>query len=378
MTNPAQAQNSKPKLNTTFTAIPQNLINSTTWQNLSGNAIKVYITLRSYSNGEYKPCWPGINRLIQHTGLSRNTLIKCLKELEIYNLIEIVQTHNRTNLYQFKLDYDKSKIFQKEDQSSQLKIPDFEESNFENQMSNSEQEMSKFDNKIQILNSNKKQEQETRTTNKQQDNSINKNNNNDNVVVVVDVNDDSKTNHEIVKIEEEVKSRLDIDKVKSFSKKTGIQYHILIWLLYKYKISSERLNILEIALDSEKYRIKNKGGFIRRAIEEDWPFQEISNELNRKQKAKEDKLKQKRKIKQEQIKEVERKKKNEQIDKHQNDVLSKFQIEYPKKYKEFKQEIQKDIFNSLGLQEGILFEKICNGRLYEKACTILEIAQRKE
>ena len=364
MINSAQSRNSELSFNSAFTAIPQELINSTTWQNLSGNAIKVYMTLRSYSNGEYKPCWPGISRLITHTGLSRNTLIKCLRELETFGLIETVQQNNRSNLYKFIFQYDQTETFPAEENAIQLSISDSSGSFSDTSMSNS-------DNRIQILNSNKKQEQKTRTRDKQQNNNINNN-------VGAVVNDNHKTDHEIVEIEKEVKSKLDIDHVKSFSKKTGIQYHVLIWLLYKYKVSSERLKILELALDREKHRIKNKGGFIRRAIEEEWPFQEIANELNRKQKAKEHKLKQKQKCKQEQMKEVERKKKDEQIDRHRNEVLTRFKKQEPHNFQEFKQEIQQDIFSSLGLKEGVLFEKVCTGRLYEKACLKMGIKPLKE
>jgi hypothetical protein len=89
------------KKNNTFTIVDNHILESEIFINLSPAACKLYLLLRKYSDFKYKPCWPGLRELSRATGLSLPTLMKCVTELEVASLIQVAKGKNNKNIYKF-------------------------------------------------------------------------------------------------------------------------------------------------------------------------------------------------------------------------------------------------------------------------------------
>lgn len=61
--------------------------NKVSGANVSSSSRTVYRALLHYANRETWSCFPSIKTIANDTGMSRSTIMRCLKELEQENLI---------------------------------------------------------------------------------------------------------------------------------------------------------------------------------------------------------------------------------------------------------------------------------------------------
>ena len=61
--------------------------NKVSGANVSSSSRTVYRALLHYANRETWSCFPSIKTIAKDTGMSRSTIMRCLKELEKENLI---------------------------------------------------------------------------------------------------------------------------------------------------------------------------------------------------------------------------------------------------------------------------------------------------
>lgn len=72
---------------------------------LSTNAKVVHMAIKTY----YPNAYPSIELLMKHTGLSRSSVIRAIKELETKGYLKVVRVKGRSNRYEmhyFPLDPD--------------------------------------------------------------------------------------------------------------------------------------------------------------------------------------------------------------------------------------------------------------------------------
>jgi len=87
-----------------FTQVPNDLITSI---GLSASAKVVYMTVSMHANNMTRSAFPGINRIAYESGMSRNTVIKAIKELETQGWLEVTRERtpkgdNEVNHYHVK------------------------------------------------------------------------------------------------------------------------------------------------------------------------------------------------------------------------------------------------------------------------------------
>ena len=93
------------------------------WAELSEAAKAVYPMLGIHTDGSFKPVFPSLSRLTKLTGLSRQGVLNGLRDLESHGLIAIRsgRSHtkgkgNRTNIYEFSFQYAGSTLVNQVDQ----------------------------------------------------------------------------------------------------------------------------------------------------------------------------------------------------------------------------------------------------------------------
>lgn len=74
------------------------LIRNKTWAKLSASATKLYPVIKSFINHQSGSAFPSIDTLEEFSGLSRPSIIKALKELEVEGLL-IKSTNGRNSNY---------------------------------------------------------------------------------------------------------------------------------------------------------------------------------------------------------------------------------------------------------------------------------------
>lgn len=300
----------------TFTMVDDQLIASKTWQQLSGNAVKLFITLRSYSNGKYKSVWPSIDRLVEHAGISRNTITRCLSELVNLGLIKIEERERQMKTFHFNFEYDKSPIFKKQ---AKLELIKTNPSNSDMQLSNLESSDQDSRGTCQNSRKNNKQESETRIHKQQH---------------VAPVNT-------LLLGKLATKADIPIDKIKS-------------WIKDK-PIGEEQLKGILEALSSNR-KIKNPAGFVRKAITEDWDLQPTKPKQRPRPK-----------------KQPRQKMTPSKIDPHREQVFEQVKSSDPDQLVAFYSEIQNALTqDDLALGESAK-QRIVDYRVYHKACESLGV-----
>ena len=87
MTKKEQAQTELFKTDVSWFHIFKELIRNKTWARLSGSATKLYPVIKAYINHQSGSAFPSIDTLQEYSGLSRASVIKALKELEVEGLL---------------------------------------------------------------------------------------------------------------------------------------------------------------------------------------------------------------------------------------------------------------------------------------------------
>ncbi len=80
-----------------FVAIPLRLM--THGQYLTPEAKWLYATLRSFTNNKTDRTFPGYEKIIQRSGLNRNSVAKALKELEHFHWIGKTKNFGKSSDY---------------------------------------------------------------------------------------------------------------------------------------------------------------------------------------------------------------------------------------------------------------------------------------
>lgn len=86
----------------TFTPIPNQLLDAEAFSKLSPAAFKVYAVLRRHSGVDNRPVWPSRERIARLAGMSVSHVKRCLKELETANLIEREERHRQSTIIHFQ------------------------------------------------------------------------------------------------------------------------------------------------------------------------------------------------------------------------------------------------------------------------------------
>lgn len=91
------------------TQVPNNMLSDS---GLTPKDILIYATIKSHMNNKTRSCFPSINTIVKESGVSKSTVIKCIKNLENNNYFKI-KKKGRSNLYVFS-KYDKFEPFSEE------------------------------------------------------------------------------------------------------------------------------------------------------------------------------------------------------------------------------------------------------------------------
>jgi biotin operon repressor len=93
------AQSELFKTDTTWFHMFKEIIRNGTWARLSSNSKSLYPVIKAYINWESGAAFPSIDTLEQYSGISRPSVIKALKELEVEGLLIKQTTAGRHSNY---------------------------------------------------------------------------------------------------------------------------------------------------------------------------------------------------------------------------------------------------------------------------------------
>lgn len=98
--------------NNSYFKFMSDVIESETWAKLSAAAKALYPVLLKFSNGQFKPVWPGTETLLRLTGFkSKKSLQSARRELATSGLIDFIPGTGRTSTrYYFKFTYPGSRV----------------------------------------------------------------------------------------------------------------------------------------------------------------------------------------------------------------------------------------------------------------------------
>jgi hypothetical protein len=99
MTKKQVAQSELFKTDTTWFHMFKEIIRNGTWARLSSNSKSLYPVIKAYINWESGAAFPSIDTLEQYSGISRPSVIKALKELEVEGLLIKQTTAGRHSNY---------------------------------------------------------------------------------------------------------------------------------------------------------------------------------------------------------------------------------------------------------------------------------------
>jgi len=63
--------------------------------------VLIYVTIRSFHNSENNNCYPSYEKIMERSGLSRGTVAKCIKRLEICGNLDIIHSRREGTCNQY-------------------------------------------------------------------------------------------------------------------------------------------------------------------------------------------------------------------------------------------------------------------------------------
>jgi DNA-binding MarR family transcriptional regulator len=118
-----------------FVMLPHTFIHDAKRRKLRFHARWLFVALMYYRNGKTGSAFPSYDTLRELTGLSRNMISKCLKELESAGWISLKRRFNATTIYTLNFPA----LGEKYEEAHERKYEDRYEGKYENERSDTEE-----------------------------------------------------------------------------------------------------------------------------------------------------------------------------------------------------------------------------------------------